>query len=107
MNSFQTHMAHYRAAHRTLGCRLTHMIGVPMIVASIPILFFNWRWALALFVIGWTFQFAGHRFFEHNRPVLMADPSSPLTYFSALIFVAQEWAQMLSSRGPTDTSKSR
>jgi len=102
MNSFQTHMAHYRAEHRTLGCKITHMIGVPMITAAFPVLFFNWRWAVALFVIGWVFQFAGHRFFEHNRPVLMADLSNPLTYFSALVFVAQEWAQVLRGRRLTE-----
>lgn len=104
MNSFETHMAHYRAEHRTVGCKITHMIGVPMIAASVPALFFNRRWAAGLFTVGWAFQLAGHRFFERNRPVLVADPANPLTYFSALAFVAQEWKQVLSGRGLTRES---
>jgi uncharacterized membrane protein YGL010W len=67
------------------------MIGVPLIVASLPTVVWNWRVGLAMFVIGWTMQFAGHRYFERNRPVLMADPKNPLTYMAALIFVVEEW----------------
>ncbi len=99
MRSFHEHMQLYRAEHRTIGCRLSHMVGVPVIVASFPMLFINWRWAIALFVIGWIIQFAGHYYFEKNRPVLMADPANPLTYFAAVIFVAQEWMSLLSGRG--------
>lgn len=29
------HLALYRAGHQTLGCRITHMIGIPMIMASL------------------------------------------------------------------------
>jgi uncharacterized membrane protein YGL010W len=107
MNSLQAHLERYRAEHRTTGCRLTHMLGVPMIAAALPVLFFDWRWAAGLFIIGWALQFAGHRFFEHNRPVLLADPSNPLTYFSALIFVTQEWAQVLRGRGLSRAPSSR
>ena len=107
MNSFQAHMELYRAEHRTIGCKVSHMIGVPMIVASFPILIFNWRWAIALFVIGWIFQLAGHRYFEKNRPVLTADPGNPMTYFAAIIFVAQEWASVLTGRGLGDSGESR
>lgn len=99
MPSFQEHMQLYREEHRTTGCKISHLIGVPMIVASFPMLVFNWRWAIALFVVGWIFQFAGHRFFEKNRPVLMADPANWLTYFAAIIFVAQEWTALLTGRG--------
>ena len=105
MSLFRAHMAHYRAEHRTAGCRITHMIGVPLIVASLPMAVWDWRVALVMFAIGWTMQFAGHRYFEHNKPVLMADPKNPLTYVAALIFVAQEWLHLLtlvnwSTRGP-------
>lgn len=99
MRSFQEHMELYRAEHRTIGCKVSHLIGVPMIVASFPMLFFHWRWAIALFVIGWIFQLAGHKYFEKNRPVLAADPANPRTYFAAIIFVAQEWASLLTGRG--------
>lgn len=107
MRSFQAHMELYRAEHRTIGCKISHLIGVPLIVASFPALIFNWRWAIALFVIGWIFQFAGHRFFEKNRPVLMADPANPLTYFAAIVFVVQEWIGLLMGRGLNDSQELR
>ena len=43
----------YKAKHRHPLNKLTHSIGIPMIVISLPLFFFNWRWALALFIIGW------------------------------------------------------
>jgi uncharacterized membrane protein YGL010W len=105
MQSLHAHMAHYRAEHRTVGCRITHMIGIPTIVASLPTLVLDWRVGLAMFVGGWILQFAGHRFFERNRPVLMADPKNPLTYLAALIFVGQEWLSVLTGHGlPNENS---
>jgi uncharacterized membrane protein YGL010W len=35
--------------------------------------FFNWRWALLLFVIGWIFQFVGHAI-EGNQPAFFSSP---------------------------------
>jgi uncharacterized membrane protein YGL010W len=99
MSPLQLHMAHYRDEHRTIGCRLTHMIGIPIIVSSLFLLVWNWRIGLAMFIIGWTLQFAGHRYFERNKPVLMADPKNPMTYLAALIFVVQEWVLVLSGHG--------
>jgi uncharacterized membrane protein YGL010W len=46
--------------------RACHTIGIPMIALSVLVagaaLFVGglWRWALALFVVGWVFQFIGH-----------------------------------------------
>src|SRR3989442_8490966 len=34
---------------------------------------FQWRWALALFVIGWVLQFVGHAI-EGNRPAFFQNP---------------------------------
>ncbi|HZS03802.1 MAG TPA: DUF962 domain-containing protein [Blastocatellia bacterium] len=99
MTRIREHMELYRAEHRTVGCKVTHLVGVPMIAASFPMLLFNWRWAVGMFVTGWILQFSGHHFFEHNQPVLVADPANPLTYFAALIFVGEEWARLLAGRG--------
>ena len=98
MNSLRMHMSHYRAEHKTAGCRISHMIGVPMIIGSLPVLIWNWQVGLAMFVVGWAFQFAGHRYFEQNKPVLMADPKNPLTYLAALIFVTQEWFALVTGQ---------
>ncbi len=96
MSAFQAHMAHYRQEHRTVGCKITHMIGVPMIAGSLVVIWPNWQIGLAMFIVGWIFQFAGHRFFERNKPVLAEDPRNPYTYLSAIVFVSQEWAHVLS-----------
>lgn len=63
----------YRSQHQHPINQLCHMIGVPMIMISLPLCFFRWRWALALFVIGWVLQFAGHAI-EGNRPAFLRNP---------------------------------
>ena len=63
----------YKAKHRHPLNHLTHAIGIPMIVASLPLFFFDWRWALARFVTGWVFQFIGHAI-EGNRPAFFGNP---------------------------------
>ena len=63
----------YKAKHQHPLNRMTHNIGIPMIVISLLIVFFNWRWALALFVVGWILQFVGH-FIEGNQPAFFRNP---------------------------------
>src|SRR5205085_9975154 len=63
----------YKAKHRHPLNRLTHSFGIPMIVVSLPLFFFNWRWALALFIVGWILQFVGHAI-EGNRPAFFRNP---------------------------------
>jgi uncharacterized membrane protein YGL010W len=66
-------MEDYKAKHRHPLNKLTHSIGIPMIVVSLPLFFFDWRWALALFVVGWIFQFVGHAI-EGNQPAFFRNP---------------------------------
>jgi len=63
----------YKAKHRHPLNKLSHTIGIPLIVISAPLFFFNWRWALLLFVVGWIFQFVGHAI-EGNRPAFFKNP---------------------------------
>jgi uncharacterized membrane protein YGL010W len=63
----------YKDKHRHPLNRLTHNIGIPMIVISLPLFLFNWRWALGLFVVGWVFQFIGHAI-EGNQPAFFRNP---------------------------------
>ena len=44
-----------------------------MIVVSLPLFFFSWRLALALFIVGWIFQFIGHAI-EGNQPAFFRHP---------------------------------
>jgi uncharacterized membrane protein YGL010W len=66
-------MEDYKAKHRHPLNRLTHSIGIPMIVLSLPLFFFSWRWALAMFVVGWILQFVGHAI-EGNQPAFFRNP---------------------------------
>ena len=63
----------YKEKHRHPLNRLTHTFGIPMIVVSLPLFFFDWRWALGLFVAGWALQFLGHAI-EGNSPAFLRNP---------------------------------
>ena len=68
----------YSESHQHPVNKLTHTIGIPMIAVSIllvPFAFFItglWWIPLALFVIGWIFQFVGHAF-EGKPPEFFKD----------------------------------
>lgn len=63
----------YKAKHRHPLNRLSHSIGIPLILVSLPLFFLNWRWALGLFVVGWILQFVGHAI-EGNQPAFFSNP---------------------------------
>lgn len=63
----------YKAKHTHPLNRLCHSVGIPMIVVSLPLFFFNWRWALTLFIVGWILQFVGHAI-EGNQPAFFKNP---------------------------------
>jgi len=63
----------YKSKHRHPLNRLAHSVGIPLIVISLPLFFFAWQWALALFVVGWVFQFVGHAI-EGNQPAFFRNP---------------------------------
>jgi uncharacterized membrane protein YGL010W len=63
----------YRAKHQHPLNKLCHLIGIPLIVVALPGFFFNWRWGLAVFVVGWVFQLVGHAV-EGNQPAFFGNP---------------------------------
>jgi len=63
----------YKSKHTHPLNRLSHSIGIPLIVISLPLFFFNWRWALGCFVVGWILQFVGHAI-EGNQPAFFKNP---------------------------------
>lgn len=69
----QDFLTNYKAKHRHPLNRLSHSIGIPMIVLSLPLFFFDWRWALGLFIVGWILQFIGHAI-EGNQPAFFRNP---------------------------------
>jgi uncharacterized membrane protein YGL010W len=66
-------LSNYKAKHQHPLNRLTHSVGIPMIVVSLPLFIFSWRWALLLFVVGWILQFVGHAI-EGNQPAFFRNP---------------------------------
>src|SRR5260370_18152687 len=68
-----TFIDNYKSKHQHPLNKLCHIIGIPMITVAWPLFFFKWRWALALFVIGWMLQFIGHAI-EGNQPAFFKNP---------------------------------
>lgn len=63
----------YKRDHTHPINKATHMIGIPMIILSLGLMFFNPVAAAGLFILGWIFQFIGHAF-EGKPPSFMKDP---------------------------------
>lgn len=76
--SWDEWISEYSKSHEHPINRLTHKIGIPMIAIAIlliPLAFFIegfWKIPLALFIIGWIFQFVGHGF-ERKPPEFFKD----------------------------------
>ena len=63
----------YAASHQNRANQICHLLGIPMIVASIVLAAGGfWRIAIAGFVVGWIFQFVGHAF-EGKPPEFFRD----------------------------------
>jgi uncharacterized membrane protein YGL010W len=90
--SLREYLALYQEGHTKLGTKLTHMVGIPMIVASLPTAFVNLPLAGGLFVGGWALQYVGHYVFEGNSPAFYGDPYYLLV---GPVWVAAEWLELL------------
>src|SRR5256885_1034647 len=64
----------YKEQHRDPRNQACHRVGIPMIMASLPIgaTVVGLPLAAWLFTVGWGFQFAGH-WFEGNDPAFFGD----------------------------------
>jgi uncharacterized membrane protein YGL010W len=91
-HSLREYIAIYQREHTTLGNKLTHMVGIPMIVASIPTTLVNPLVGGGLFTTGWALQFIGHYVFEKNKPAFYGD-----AYYLLVgpAWVAAEWLELL------------
>jgi uncharacterized membrane protein YGL010W len=63
----------YREDHQNPVNRALHSVGIPLIVASLPVLPFNPLLGAGMFVFGWILQFLGHAF-EGKAPSFFRDP---------------------------------
>lgn len=67
-------MAAYEEQHSDPRNQACHRIGIPLIVASIPVgaTLIGMPLAIGMFTTGWAFQFAGH-YFEDKPPAFIHD----------------------------------
>jgi uncharacterized membrane protein YGL010W len=71
-------IAQYASSHQYPANQVCHTLGIPLILLSLAVflggLFLHrlWMHALALFLVGWVFQFVGHAF-EGKAPEFFQD----------------------------------
>ena len=99
MSSMKDCLAFYRSRHRTPGCKLTHLIGLPALVATPFCLLFrrDKKLGVGLLLLGLFMQFAGHFFFEKNKPTLI-ESGDPKVIPASLIFIWGEWLDVFSGQ---------
>jgi uncharacterized membrane protein YGL010W len=90
--SLRDYLSQYEKEHTKLGTRVTHLVGIPMVVVSIPTAFVNPPVAGGLFAGGWALQIIGHRVFEKNKPAFLSDPYYLLV---GPVWIAAEWMRLL------------
>ena len=76
-NSFKDFYPFYLGEHANLICRRLHFIGTSGIVVIAALVITQvlplvWLWAIP--VLGYGFAWAGHFFFEKNRPATFKHP---------------------------------
>ncbi len=71
-------IAEYAQSHTNSVNRACHTVGIPTVALSVLLLLASpfvaglWKAGLALFIVGWLFQFVGH-YFEGKPPEFMKD----------------------------------
>ena len=76
--SWEEWIAQYGSSHQHPVNRFCHTLGIPLIALSLPLFVVAllvhgfWPVPLALFVVGWSFQFVGHAF-EGKPPEFFHD----------------------------------
>lgn len=74
--SFREFYPYYLAEHQNLTCRRLHFIGSGLILLLLAYTALTGKLALLwlLPVLGYGFAWAGHFFFEHNKPATFKYP---------------------------------
>jgi hypothetical protein len=75
-SSFAEFYPFYLEEHSNRVCRRLHFIGTWLVVliVAVALVTANPRWLLLTPVVGYGFAWAGHFFFEHNRPATFKYP---------------------------------
>lgn len=92
--NFHDYMRVYGEDHQHPINKMTHMIGIPLIVSSLPLIPLAPPVGLSMFGVGWTFQFVGH-YFEGKKPSFTKD----LKYLAiGPVWVTVEWVEVLTGK---------
>lgn len=94
ISSFWTReFAHYLNEHRHPLNRMTHMVGVPLLLVTGFIGLYQHDWTLLIGgqLVGWAIQIAGHRI-EGNRPALL---KRPISFLMGPLMVLVEYAELM------------
>lgn len=90
---FAAKLAYYRSQHTTAGVRATHLVGIPTVVLSLPLLVARPKAGVKAFAAGWGLQVLGHAVFEKNSPALR---NGPITYqLCGLAFWCEEVVDLI------------
>lgn len=75
-NSFAEFYPYYLAEHRNSSCRRLHFVGTSLVIGLLAFAIGSGSWGLLLAVplAGYGFAWAGHLFFEKNRPATFKHP---------------------------------
>lgn len=70
----------YLTEHRNFTSRILHFTGTGLVVLSLlaGMLFHEWRFILGIPFVGYGFAWAGHYFFEKNKPATFKYPGYSL-----------------------------
>jgi hypothetical protein len=74
--SFRDFYAFYLAEHTNRTCRRLHVVGSTLVIVTLLAAVFtqHWKWLWLMPLIGYGFAWAGHFFFEKNRPATFTHP---------------------------------
>ena len=74
--TFREFYPFYLSEHRDRGCRRLHFAGSALVLAALATaaVTLNPWWLLAAPLAGYGCAWAGHFFFEHNRPATFTHP---------------------------------
>ncbi|MCR9155027.1 MAG: DUF962 domain-containing protein [Bacteroidetes bacterium] len=78
----------YLSEHRNTTCRVLHFIGTSLVVLSFLgfLISLNYRFVLAMPLLGYGFAWLGHFFFEKNKPATFQYPAYSLASDFLLFF---------------------
>ena len=91
MSKIDDLLRQYKEDHQHPMNKATHMVGIPMILVSLPLMFFVPAVGIGLFVFGWILQFIGHAF-EGKAPSFFRDPT--FLVVGATWYIKRGWAKL-------------